>query len=103
MAVYLIAEFDLTDPEAFEEYRPIVVPLLQKHGAEILAADYQPTFLEGDSRRACIVMRFGSESAVMEFYNDPAYQPSLKLRLACTANGSLAIAKEGYTPPPETT
>ena len=99
MAAYLIASFDVTDREAFEGYRPVVVPLLEKHGGEILAADYDPNALEGEQRGAYVLVRFESEEAILKFYNDPRYQPSLDLRLRTTSNGSLAIAKEGYTPP----
>ena len=30
MAIYLIATYDVTDPESFEGYRPVVLPLLEK-------------------------------------------------------------------------
>jgi uncharacterized protein (DUF1330 family) len=99
MAAYLIAEFDVTDSKAFEGYGPVVIPLLEKHGAEILAADYDGKALEGQRRGAYVIIRFDSEEAAMNCYNDPAYKPSLALRLSCTANGSLALVKEGYTPP----
>ncbi|MEM7467872.1 MAG: DUF1330 domain-containing protein [Pseudomonadota bacterium] len=99
MAAYLISSFDVKDKEAFEDYRPVVVPLLEKYGAEILAADYDGKALEGEKREAYVVMRFDSEETILNFYNDPAYQPSLELRLRTTSNGSLAIVKEGYTPP----
>jgi uncharacterized protein (DUF1330 family) len=48
MAVYVIAGYDITDPKGYEAYVPGVVPLLQKHGAEILAADYESETLEGE-------------------------------------------------------
>jgi uncharacterized protein (DUF1330 family) len=99
MAVYLIATFDVTDPKAFEGYRPVVVPLLEEYGAEILAADYDGKALEGGRRGAYVIIRFESEEIAMKWYNDPKYQPSLNLRLGSTANGSLALVKEGYTPP----
>ena len=47
MPVYFIVSYDIEDPEAYERYVPGVVPLLQKHGAEILVADYEATTVEG--------------------------------------------------------
>lgn len=46
--------------------------LLEKHGAEILAADYDGKALEGQRRGAYVIIRFNSEEAAMNFYNDPA-------------------------------
>ena len=40
MAVYVIATYDIADPKAYEPYVPQVMPLLAKHGAEILVADF---------------------------------------------------------------
>jgi uncharacterized protein (DUF1330 family) len=100
MAAYLVATFDVNDQEAYEDYRPIVVPLLEKHGAEILATDYDGDVLEGEERGAFIIMRFESEESILNFYNDPDYQPSRALRLRTISNGTVAIVKEGYTPPP---
>jgi uncharacterized protein (DUF1330 family) len=46
MSAYIIASYDIVDPKAFESYVPGVIPLLQKHGAEILAAEYDAQPLE---------------------------------------------------------
>jgi uncharacterized protein (DUF1330 family) len=47
MSVYVIASYDIVDPKGYEGYVPGVMPLLQKHGAEVLAADYEAKALEG--------------------------------------------------------
>ena len=41
MPVYILAIYDIVDAKAYEPYVPGVVPLLQKHGAEILVAEYE--------------------------------------------------------------
>ncbi len=46
MAVYFIASYDIDDSEGYTAYVPGVVPLLQKHKAEILVADYDATTIE---------------------------------------------------------
>ena len=38
MTAYIIASYDIVDPKGYEGYVPGVVPLLKKHGAEIIAA-----------------------------------------------------------------
>lgn len=98
MAVYVIATYDVADPKAYEGYVPGVVPLLQKHGAEILAADYQAKLLEGQARSVCIVLKFASEEAARNWHDDPAYAPVKKIRLDATKNGAMVIANQ-FQPP----
>ena len=75
MPVYILAIYDIFDATAYEPYVPGVVPLLQKHGAEILVADYEAQMLEGESGSTYVVLRFESEVAALAWYNDPAYEP----------------------------
>ena len=49
MSAYIIATYDITDPVGYEPYVPAVIPLLQKHNAEILVADYEARGLEARS------------------------------------------------------
>ena len=99
MAVYVIVGYDISDPKGYENYVPGVVPLLQKHGAEILAADYQAEALEGHAPGVNVVLRFDSEEAARNWYNDPAYAPVKQIRLNSTKNGSIVLAKEFKGPP----
>jgi uncharacterized protein (DUF1330 family) len=99
MSVYLIASYDIADAKAYESYVPGVMPLLQKHGAEVLAADYAAQALEGRAAGVDVVLRFPSEQAARNFYNDPAYGPVKQIRLNSTKNGSIVMAKEFKAPP----
>jgi uncharacterized protein (DUF1330 family) len=98
MPAYIIASYDITDPDGYERYLAGVVPLLEKHGAEVLVADHEAQAFEGDKRSTCIVLRFDSEVAALAWYNDPAYAPLRKLRLDASRNGSLALCS-GFVPP----
>lgn len=98
MAVYVIASYDIEDPEGYEGYVPGVVPLLQKHGAEILVADYEAHSLEGQARGVNVVLRFASEEAARNWYDDPDYGPIKQIRLDSSANGTVVVAKEFVAP-----
>lgn len=98
MSVYFIVSYDVKDPEIYKDYVPGVVPLLQKHGAEILVADSDAQQLEGAARGVNVVIRFASEEAAMGFYNDPAYVPVKQIRLDSTVNGTAILAKQ-FVPP----
>ena len=99
MSVYVIATYDITDPKGYEGYVPGVVALLQKHGAEILVADYEAQALEGRSPGVNVVVRFPSEEAARNWYNDPAYGPVKQIRLNSSQNGAIIMAKEFKAPP----
>jgi uncharacterized protein (DUF1330 family) len=98
MSVYFIASYDIEDPQGYEGYVPSVIPLLQKHNAEILVADYEAKSIEGEARSVNVILRFESEEAAMSMYNDLSYQPVKKIRLDTTKNGTLLLAK-GFGPP----
>jgi len=98
VSAYIIASYDIADAKGYEGYVPGVVPLLQKHGAEIVVASYDAQALEGPKRDVYVVLKFASEAAALAWYNDPAYAPVKKIRLDSSANGNLVLAKE-FAPP----
>ncbi len=100
MSVYIIASYDIEDPEGYEGYVPGVLPLLEKHGAEILVADYDAKTIEGQGRGVNVVLKFESNEAAMNWYNDSDYGPIKDIRLNSTENGTLILAKH-FVPPPE--
>jgi uncharacterized protein (DUF1330 family) len=98
MAAYMIVSYDIVDADGFEGYVPGVMPLLAKHGAEILVADSGAQVLEGEQRDMYVVLRFESEEAALGWYNDPDYAPVKKIRLDSTVNGNVVLARQ-YVPP----
>ena len=98
MSVYVIVSYDITDPKGYEGYVPGVVPLLQKHGAEILTADYAAQALEGRAAGVNVVLKFPSDKAARDWYNDAAYTSVKQIRLNSTKNGSIVMAKEFKAP-----
>ena len=98
MSAYIIASYDIVDPKGMEGYVPGVGPLLAKHNAEVLVADYGAQPLEGEKRSAYVVLRFESEAAAMAWYNDPDYAPLKKMRIAASDNANLVLAHQ-FVPP----
>jgi uncharacterized protein (DUF1330 family) len=98
MAAYLLASYDVTDPDGYQNYVEGVVPLLARHGAEVLVVDHEADKLEGDTRGTYIVLKFDSETAAMAWYNDPDYAPVKKLRLNASTNGSMVMASQFVMP-----
>jgi uncharacterized protein (DUF1330 family) len=99
MPVYIIASYDIADPEGYAGYVPGVFPLLQKHNGEVLVGDFEAKAIEGQAHGVNVVLRFESEEAAMNWYNDPAYEPVRKIRLDSTKNSSELLAKQFAVPP----
>lgn len=100
MVAYFLASYDIDAPKGYETYVPGVIPLLQKHSAEVLVADYDSHPLEGQPCKVNIVLRFESEEALMNWYNDPAYEPVKQIRFASTKNGTACLTKQFVPPQP---
>lgn len=99
MSVYVIASYDIVDLNEYQGYVPGVLPLLQKHVAQILAADFGAVALEGQARGVNVVLRFASEQAARAWYDDAEYGPVKQIRLRSTGNGSIVMLQE-FVPPP---
>jgi len=99
MSVYFIITQTITDPERYRtEYIPAVTPFLAKYDAEVLAADFEATPLQGEPASGVVVIKFSSEKMIQDFLNDPGYKPAKDLRLAITTNANAVMAPE-YKPP----
>lgn len=98
MSAYVIVSYDVRDEEGFEGYVPGVLPLLEKHGAEILVADMDVQPLEGEKHGVYVVLRFDSEEAARAWYDDPAYEPVREIRHSSCDNNHMVLA-QGFVPP----
>ena len=59
MAAYFVVMQQVHDTDRYlNEYVPRVMPFLEKHGGEVLAAGFEGEALEGDPPNSTIVIRF---------------------------------------------
>jgi len=94
MAVFYIGTYDITDPDEFQKYPPVVLKLLPKYGGEVLASDPSAFLVEGTARTMNAVIKFPSREAALGLYNDPDYQEAKRIRQKSTANVSMVLAEE---------
>ncbi len=94
MAVYLVTSCDITDPEKYAPYVPNVMPLLDRHGAEVIAADKNAITIDGEKRDLTVIIKFPSPEVAREFSEDPEYQPWKEIRLASTTNRASIMVGE---------
>jgi uncharacterized protein (DUF1330 family) len=94
-AAYFIANIEVTDPAAFEEYRQKVSPLIAKFGGRYLVRGGEVRRLEGDLPiRRLVILEFPTVEAAERFYGSAEYAPLLKLRTASTRSD--VVLASGY-------
>ena len=94
MAAYLIANYNVTDPEAFKSYPPATKTTLQAHGAEMVVADFDTEAVEGEAGKVTIVVRFESKDALHDWYNSPEYQDVVNVRIDNSEGNMIFV--DGY-------
>lgn len=94
MPVYVICTYDIADAKGYEPYVPSVMPLLQKYGAEVLAADFSAKAIEGCPPSVQVILKFETEEAAQRWYHDPEYTRVKQIRLDSTKNGSLVFVRQ---------
>ena len=98
MSGYVIANYRVTNPEAFQQYPPAVIPTIAAHGGEVLAADFAAEVVEGRPQPVAVVLRFPSKEAARRWYESAEYQAIKHLRTDNSADAFVVFADE-FTPP----
>ncbi len=97
MSAFIVATYDVTDPEGYKPYLPGVRPTLKAHNVEIVVADHASKSVEGHAGASTIVLKFESKEAAMAWYNSDEYQAVIHYRLDNT-EGSMALVDEFSMP-----
>ena len=98
MAAYLIADIEVTDPEAYAEYRRTVGASIAAFGGRFLARGGATATLEGNwMPKRIVIVEFPSTDRLQAWYESPEYAPALALRQR--ASVSSMVMTEGV---PET-
>jgi uncharacterized protein (DUF1330 family) len=92
MPAYLIANIDVKDPAAYEEYKAKVPAIVAKYGGEYLARGGRFVILEGDWAPARIaVLRFPDIESVQALYASAEYEPLKTLRQHVTKTDFVVV------------
>lgn len=81
MAAYVIVDVDLQNPEALEQYRQRVIPIVQSFGGRYLVAGPDGDALEGTWRpRTMAIIEFPSMEQAQAWWSSDAYHEVKPLR-----------------------
>jgi len=94
MAAYVIAEVEVTDPVAYEEYRRTVPATIAQYGGKYLVRGGATETKEGGWAPArFVILEFPSLAQAQRWYDSPEYRPALAIRQR--ASRSKLIFAEG--------
>jgi uncharacterized protein (DUF1330 family) len=89
MAGYVIGNIDVTNPEAFEEYRKLVPDTIAAYGGKYLVRGGAADVAEGSYNPVrIVVLEFESVDQAKKWYNSPEYTPLREMRMNAS-NGDL--------------
>ena len=98
MAAYVIADVDVEQPEAYEEYRRQVGPTLEAYGGKFLVRGGRAEPLEGTwVPNRLVILEFETFERAKEWYSSQEYAGPKALRQSLSA-GNLVVV-EGIPSP----
>ena len=81
MPGYVIADVEVTDPAAYEEYRTLVPATVAKYGGRYLVRGGAHEVREGDWRPTrVVVLEFPSVADARRWYDSEEYRPAKAIR-----------------------
>jgi uncharacterized protein (DUF1330 family) len=81
MSAYAIAEIEVVDPAAYEDYRKQVLAVITKYGGKFLVRGGKVDPKEGGwTPKRIVVVEFPSLAQAQKWYDSPEYAPLVKLR-----------------------
>jgi uncharacterized protein (DUF1330 family) len=98
MPAYFVFHNRVVDDAKLQEYVPKAVESLAPYSPELLVLDDNSQVIEGSTNLPrTVVVKFESREAAMDWYNSPAYQAVLPMRLQATEGFALLV--DGFEAP----
>ena len=80
-SAYILANVDVKDPAAYEEYKRLSTIAMKAHGAEVCVRGGKTEVLEGDwTPDRVVLLKFPSLEQAKAFYASPEYKAAIKAR-----------------------
>jgi uncharacterized protein (DUF1330 family) len=92
VAAYVIANIEVTDPKAYEEYRSRVSAIIAAYGGRYLVRGGQLEQLEGDGQfERVVVLEFPDMARLRAFYRSEDYRPLIAIRQRSARSRLIAV------------
>ncbi len=81
MPAYIIAEIQVTDPTAYDQYRPLAAASIARFGGRFAVRGGKVDLLEGEPEpERIVVIEFPDAETARRWYRSEEYQKALKIR-----------------------
>ena len=97
MTAYLIANYDVVDPDLYRSYQKQSMPIMAG-GAKLLVLDGSSVCKEGTPGAQTVVIEYPTKEAALAAYESDEYQAVVGIRLSATTNGRNVIV-DGFVMP----
>ncbi len=85
MSTFFIVNATVTDPDLLASYRAATAATLEGHDAQIVVSTNDAQIVEGTPvGQRVVVLKFPDERAFQGWYQSPAYQDIIGMRLSST-------------------
>ena len=92
MAGYIIADVQITDPEAYERYKAAVPATLAVYGGKFLVRGGRAEILEGDwEPNRIVVLEFESAEKAKAWWNSQEYAAPKQLRQSASLTRMILV------------
>lgn len=89
---YVIADIDVTDPDAYENYRRLSTVAAEKYDARFIVRGGAADVLEGDWQpHRFVVLEFDDEDAARRWYDSPEYTEARAIRQRAARSSLLLV------------
>lgn len=92
MTAFIVVDTKIHDAEAYERYKLLAKPIVEKHGGAYRVRGGEMTVIDQAlwTPTRLVIVEFPSRAAAEAFVNDPEYAPAMAIRQAA-ADSTLAI------------
>ncbi|HTV44429.1 MAG TPA: DUF1330 domain-containing protein [Stellaceae bacterium] len=96
MPAYVIAEVEVTDPGAYEPYRPLAAASIARFGGRFIVRGGAAALVEGSPEpQRIVVIEFPDAETARRWYHSDEYQRALKIRQKASTGRLILVEGTG--------
>ena len=96
MSAYIIADIQVSDPVAYDDYRPLAAASIARFGGRFIVRGGKVDLLEGEPQpERIVVIEFPDVNTARRWYQSEEYQTALKIRQAASRGRVLLVEGAG--------
>ena len=96
MSAYIIADIQVSDPVAYDDYRPLAAASIARFGGRFIVRGGKVDLLEGEPQpERIVVIEFPDADTARRWYQSEEYQAALKIRQAASRGRVLLVEGAG--------